>query len=232
VEFVWEITRLMMPQGPAVALGQLCEWANRRYGLGWTPEALKTRHPNQVREELLAASRAFIEGGKLAEAVAAAQACATDDELERHLRERYNMPLPEWMRYLEGQERLDAIRARVETVLRAELTQFEQTILLQTLDHLWKDHLHGMDQLRDVINFRAYSQQDPRTEFKREGARTFVLMMESVRDRITDDIFKVRMMPAPMNFAPPRRPPGPAMAGSISGPGLGGGDGGPEGLGV
>jgi preprotein translocase subunit SecA len=223
VEFIWEITRLMMPQGPAVALGQLCDWANRRYALNWTPDLIKTRHPNQVREELLAASREFITGGKLAEAVTAAQACATDDALEQHLKERYNTPLPEWMRYLEGQERLDAIRARVETVLRAELTQFEQTILLQTLDHLWKDHLYAMDQLRDVINFRAYSQQDPRTEFKREGSQTFVVMMENVRDRITDDIFKVRMMPAPMNFAPPRRPGGPVMAGSITGPGLGGG---------
>jgi preprotein translocase subunit SecA len=222
VEFAWEVTQLLMPQGPAVALAQLCDWANRRYGLSWTPDTIKTRHPKQVRDELLAASKAYIEGGKLEQAVAAAQACPNDDDLDRHLREQFNSPLPDWMRYLEDQERKDAIRARVETILRAELTQFEQTILLQTLDHLWKDHLYGMDQLRDVINFRAYSQQDPRTEFKREGSRIFRGMLESVRERITDDIFKVRLMPGPAPAMPQPRPSRiPAGAGSISGPGFG-----------
>jgi preprotein translocase subunit SecA len=50
---------------------------------------------------------------------------------------------------------------------------FERTILLDTLDQRWKDHLYAMDQLRDAINFRAFSQQDPRIEYKREGSHMF-----------------------------------------------------------
>ena len=55
----------------------------------------------------------------------------------------------------------------------------ERLVLLDTLDTTWKDHLYQMDQLRDSIGFRAFSQQDPRIEYKREGQRQFLAMMES-----------------------------------------------------
>ena len=108
--------------------------------------------------------------------------------------------------------------------------------MLDTLDTTWKDHLYQMDQLRDSIGFRAFSQQDPRIEYKREGQRQFLAMMESVRDRVTDFIFKARMGPqaAPppagrmrAPTAAPARPPAPIGAtpgfigGAISGPGFG-----------
>jgi preprotein translocase subunit SecA len=86
-----------------------------------------------------------------------------------------------------------------------------------------------MDQLRDSINFRAFSQQDPRIEYKKEGSHMFHGMMENVKARVTDYIFKARIAP-PMGGGgqqmrqPPPRPPQrgiePIIASGITGPGL------------
>jgi preprotein translocase subunit SecA len=50
-----------------------------------------------------------------------------------------------------------------------------------------------MDQIRDAIGFRAFSQKDPRIEFKRESARVFNEMQETIRDRVTDIAFRGRL---------------------------------------
>src|SRR5262249_54419763 len=132
---------------------------------------------------------------RLEKEVEAALACKTDAELEEHFKNRFKAALPDSMKHLSEDERPDAIRSRVENILRAELLHFERTILIETLDTLWKDHLYAMDQLRDSINFRAFSQQDPRIEYKREGSHMFVNVLQNVRDRVTDHIFKARLTP-------------------------------------
>jgi preprotein translocase subunit SecA len=81
----------------------------------------------------------------------------------------------------------------VKELLRSEVTQFERWVLLQIVDSAWKDHLHAMDQLRDSIGFRAFSQKDPRIEFKKESSRLFSEMQEGVRDRVTDLVLKGRL---------------------------------------
>ncbi len=235
VEFAMDVTMMLMRQNPTGAAQFLVDWANRRYSLGWTVETLRSRPPQAAKAELLEACEKALKSGRLAQAVQEAMAFKSDDALDQHLKDKYGVGIPDWMRFLHGQERDDAVRARVESILRAELVQFEQALLIQTLDHTWKDHLYAMDVLRDTINYRAYSQQDPRIEFKREGAKAFKQMLEGVRDRITDDIFKVRLspgagMPPPTQPPAPRNPPpqpvggprgGPTSAfGSISGPGF------------
>ena len=52
-----------------------------------------------------------------------------------------------------------------------------------------------MDQIRDAIGFRAFSQRDPRIEFKRESARLFQEMQDRLRERVTDIAFKGRLQP-------------------------------------
>ena len=126
--------------------------------------------------------------------------------------------------------RADAIHARVETLHRPELIQFEQMVLIETLDSSWKDHLYIMDQLRDSIGFRAIAQTDPKIEYKREGQRMFLTMMKEIRERVTDLVFKARLAP-PQQQAPrpaPQRPQqrpqgvpaGNIMGSSIMGPGF------------
>jgi preprotein translocase subunit SecA len=239
VEYAMDMTTLLMRQNPQVAAEQLARWAKRRFDLTWTGETIRTTPPQEVRRQLLAKSREVLESGQLEQEIDAAIACETDDELETHLRSRFDVGLPHWMRFQKTEEdRKDAIRGRIESVLRAELLQFEQTILLETLDQAWKDHLYEMDQLRESIGFRAFSQRDPRIEYKREGSRLFQQMFQTIRDRVSDLIFKVRLAPQGMG-GPPRpaparmAPPAAAVAApaqqmmmanaagmNISGPGL------------
>ena len=83
--------------------------------------------------------------------------------------------------------------AKIKQVQRAELAQLERNVLLQIFDGVWKDHLYQMDQAKESIGFRSFSQLDPRIEYKREGARLFEEMFEHIQDRVSDLVFKARM---------------------------------------
>ncbi|MDX2117091.1 MAG: preprotein translocase subunit SecA [Planctomycetota bacterium] len=221
IDYAMEMTMLLMRQSPGEAAAHLAAWGRIRYGLDWTPESVMKTPPMKIRETLANASREFVTSGKLDAAIAEAQKCATDDELDAHLKAKYNSGWPEPMRYLEPDERPNAIRSRVENILRAELLQFERMIMIETLDSTWRDHLYAMDQLRDSINFRAFSQQDPRIEYKREGSHMFKAMNQTVRDRVTDYVFKAKIspqLPAPMPAMG-----GPGLRGPGAGPAGGGG---------
>lgn len=77
--------------------------------------------------------------------------------------------------------------------LRRELTELERAVLLQIFDSTWKDHLYAMDQLREWIGLRGFAEKDPRIEYKKEGTRLFEEFQKSIRDKVTDIIFKVRL---------------------------------------
>ncbi len=236
VDFAMEMTMALMRQGQSDAMDQLVAWAKTRLGLDLDAGQLRTTPPAKVREMLVEASRKFVEENRLEKEINEAIAITSDDELDAHLRERFGVGITERMRWLEGKEREDAIRARVETILRAELLELERDVLLSLLDQSWKDHLYEMDQLRTSISFRAFSQQDPRIEYKREGARLFSQMLTGIKDRVTEMILRMRINPAAMLAArtqraqAPRPPapripaqsPAPAVpiGASITGPGF------------
>jgi preprotein translocase subunit SecA len=50
---------------------------------------------------------------------------------------------------------------------------FEKAVMLQTLDHFWKEHLAAMDYLRQSVNLRGYAQKNPTQEYKRESFAMF-----------------------------------------------------------
>ena len=62
------------------------------------------------------------------------------------------------------------------------MRQYERHILLQIIDHAWKDHLLAMDHLKDGIGLRAYGQKDPLVEYKRESFDMFGLMREQIEN--------------------------------------------------
>ena len=195
------VANMMRARMQEQAMAYFINWANNRYKMGWTLDVIKTKHPTAARKELTDTAYKADADGMLEKAVLEAQACDTDDKLRAHLLEKYQQDLPLHMQRLSGEERANAIRAKVESVLRAELVILERSLLLEILDTLWKDHLYAMEKLRDGINFRAYSQQDPRIEYKREGSRMFLEMMDNVRERVTDGVFKIRLQ------APVMQPP-------------------------
>ena len=196
VTFALEMTMATMRQNPEAAARQFVQWANRRFDMGWDESIIRTKMPQQIREELMKASREFVESGRFEQEVADAKALADDlDRLEAHVRDRFDVELPERVRRLKGQDRLDAIHSVVEGALRGEMVQLERLILLEVLDPAWKDHLYAMDQLRDSIGFRSFSQLDPRIEYKREGSRQFEQFERQLRDRVTDYLFKLKLSP-------------------------------------
>ena len=196
VEFTMEMAMSLAKQDPQRAFEELSAWARRRLGIELTPDEIKKTPPKRLRERLEAEQEKFVDEDHLGRAVDEAIAIEDDGALDAHLTERFGVGLPDRMWHLKGEAREDAIRVRIENILRAELTHFERTILLDTLDQAWRDHLYAMDQLRDGISCRAFSQQDPRIQFKREGAALYSEAMQRVRDRLSDYIFKARMAPA------------------------------------
>jgi preprotein translocase subunit SecA len=66
--------------------------------------------------------------------------------------------------------------------------QVEKSILLQTLDHHWKEHLSTLDALRQVIYLRAYAQKNPINEYKQEAFGLFERMLSAIREGVTKTI--------------------------------------------
>jgi preprotein translocase subunit SecA len=62
----------------------------------------------------------------------------------------------------------------------------ERYLLLQTIDHHWKDHLYAMDHVKDSIGWRGYAQVDPKVEYKREGFLMFADMLYAMKLQVTE----------------------------------------------
>ncbi|MCC7136974.1 MAG: preprotein translocase subunit SecA [Planctomycetes bacterium] len=82
---------------------------------------------------------------------------------------------------------------RAEELGAEDLRRLERFLLLNSIDAKWKDHLRAMDGLKTGIGLRGYGQLDPKVEYKVEGHRMFSEMIQSIREEVTDLLFKVRL---------------------------------------
>jgi preprotein translocase subunit SecA len=73
----------------------------------------------------------------------------------------------------------------------------EKTILLQTLDHLWREHLVMLEHLRQVIGLRGYGQRDPLNEYKSEAFTLFEAMIQNLREAVTAQLMRVEIVTQP-----------------------------------
>jgi preprotein translocase subunit SecA len=73
------------------------------------------------------------------------------------------------------------------------MSQVEKSILLQTLDHLWREHIVTIEHLRQVIHLRGYGQRDPLNEFKFEGFTLFEAMVARFREMVTSTLMRVEI---------------------------------------
>ena len=95
--------------------------------------------------------------------------------------------------------------------LGSDLMRFlEKTFMLQVIDHHWKDHLLGMDHLRDGIGLRGYGQKDPLIEYKREGFDLFAGMMERIKSDTLERLFRVQAVRHEQEQA--AQPPQPVLS--------------------
>ena len=76
--------------------------------------------------------------------------------------------------------------------------QIEKSVLLQTLDRLWREHIIANDYLRQVIHLRGYGQRDPLNEYKTEGFTMFQAMVSQLKEAVTGQLMRVQLQ-----FQPP-----------------------------
>ncbi|HEV2818579.1 MAG TPA: preprotein translocase subunit SecA [Allosphingosinicella sp.] len=104
-------------------------------------------------------------------------------------------------------ERLQALAdAQVEEKAREipaeSWIQIEKEILLQSLDHHWKEHLSMLDALRQVVHLRAYAQKKPIDEYKHEAFAMFERMLGLIREDVTRTLALARFSMGPMDMPP------------------------------
>ena len=61
------------------------------------------------------------------------------------------------------------------------MLQFERSVLLQTMDNHWREHLTAMDYVRQGIHLRGYAQKDPKQEYKKEAFALFENLLNNIR---------------------------------------------------
>ena len=126
--------------------------------------------------------------------------------LEARLRSDFsmNLPIAQWL--VEDDKLFeDLLRERIiqeaETLYAAKkslvgeevMHQFEKSVMLQTLDNLWKEHLAAMDHLRQGIHLRGYAQKNPKQEYKRESFELFTQMLETLKQEVVAILCRVQV---------------------------------------
>jgi preprotein translocase subunit SecA len=74
---------------------------------------------------------------------------------------------------------------------QARMREIEKSVLLQILDHLWREHLVTLEHLREVIGFRAFGQRDPLNEYKTEAFVLFESMLDKLREAVTGQLMHI-----------------------------------------
>lgn len=88
-----------------------------------------------------------------------------------------------------------------------EIMQYVQrSVVLQTLDHLWREHLVNLDHLRSVIGFRSYAQRDPLQEYKGEAFELFSGLLANMRQMVTQQLMRVELVQEAADAPPPEMP--------------------------
>ncbi|MEP1441673.1 MAG: preprotein translocase subunit SecA [Hyphomicrobiales bacterium] len=159
----------------------------------------------------------------LAETVSEMRTDVVDDLISKHIPEKayaeqwsvpelkgevetylaLDLPIEEWAEE-EGiadeeiRERLqkaadEQAASRAVHVGTENMRHIEKAVILQTLDHLWREHLVTLDHLRQVVGLRGYGQRDPLQEYKQEAFSLFETMLATLRQAVTGQLMRVEL---------------------------------------
>jgi preprotein translocase subunit SecA len=127
------------------------------------------------------------------------------EELKRVL--GLDLPVDEWAKEegIADEEMMARIERRADEHMAAKVAQWgsdviryvEKSILLQSLDHLWREHLVMLEHLRQVIGLRGYGQRDPLNEYKSEAFNLFETMVANLREAVTSQLMRVEIVQSP-----------------------------------
>ncbi len=129
--------------------------------------------------------------------------------LEQQLRNDFNLDMP--LKQLLAEEKSlheEGLRQRIIATLEGQYQEKEQavtasalrgvekSVMMQVLDHSWKEHLAAMDYLRQGIHFRGYAQKDPKQEYKRESFEMFTSLLEDIKYEVIRILSKLKISQA------------------------------------
>ncbi|MGH2340979.1 preprotein translocase subunit SecA [Segnochrobactraceae bacterium EtOH-i3] len=134
-----------------------------------------------------------------------------------------DLPVDEWA-HEEGiadQEVRERVKAAADEHMARKLQIYgpeiwhhvEKSVLLQTLDHLWREHLATLDHLRSVVGFRGYAQRDPLNEYKTEAFGLFEALLSNLRSTVTAQLMRIEIQ-----FQEPMAPEPQQMTEELSDP--------------
>ena len=126
--------------------------------------------------------------------------------LERTLASEWQLEVP-LTKLLESEETLsdedllervlkaadDSYEAKVALAGKDAFGGFERSIMLQSLDMHWREHLAALDHLRQGIHLRGYAQKNPKQEYKREAFELFSALLDTIGNEVTRFIMTVRV---------------------------------------
>ncbi|MCX8999967.1 preprotein translocase subunit SecA [Rhizobiaceae bacterium BDR2-2] len=126
----------------------------------------------------------------------------------------FDLPIEEWAKE-EGIAEDDILKRLTELADKhmadkaerfgPELMNYvEKSVVLQMLDHLWREHIVNLDHLRSVVGFRGYAQRDPLQEYKSEAFELFQALLANLREGVTAQLMRVELAqePAPLPQTP------------------------------
>jgi preprotein translocase subunit SecA len=129
--------------------------------------------------------------------------------LDRALREVLTLALPvqDWGKEegIAAEDVRERVARRADEWMASKVAKWgpdvmryvEKSILLQTLDHLWREHLVMLEHLRQVIGLRGYGQRDPLNEYKAEAFSLFEAMVAHLREAVTAQLMRVEVVQSP-----------------------------------
>ena len=127
------------------------------------------------------------------------------EELNRVL--GLDLPVDEWAKEegIADEELIARVERRADEHMAAKVAQWgpdvmryvEKSILLQSLDHLWREHLLMLEHLRQVIGLRGFGQRDPLNEYKSEAFQLFESLLLHLREAVTAQLMRVEIMQQP-----------------------------------
>ena len=112
-------------------------------------------------------------------------------------------PLEQWLEeeaveqemFIERIQQLadEKMQGKLEEIDPQRWSDVEKNVLLQTLDHFWKEHLATLDALRAVIHLRSYAQKKPIDEYKQEAFLLFERLLISIREEVTRVLMRAQV---------------------------------------
>ncbi|CAG0998581.1 Protein translocase subunit SecA [Rhizobiaceae bacterium] len=191
---------------------------------------------NDQRKVVFEQRLELMDGENLSETIAEMRADVIDDLVARHMPENayaeqwdtagltagvrqylnLDLPIADWAKEegIADEEVRNRIAAAAEAAATDRATRFgpeimayvERSVMLQTLDHLWREHLVNLDHLRSVVGFRGYAQRDPLNEYKSEAFELFQAMLGNLRQAVTAQLMRVELVREAADAPPPQAP--------------------------